>query len=151
MCELFVGVPLITFGLTSSVIGLLLLGCGLTVIRHAKVMHKQTIAKCKHVETYTKDRMNHIGTLPVKELDEYLTDLFMTKLELCAAQDVSIRDPSAAVILYGRALSEVITYLGEDNIHAIEYFYGKGYIEKWCAHRYRLMENRGSLPALFRK
>ena len=92
-----------------------------------------------------------IVTLSPKELDDYMGTLFGYCLELSSVERVAEKDPDAPVRLYGNTLNSFMEYLGEENIRALDYHYGAGYIERWAQMRYRLLENRGQLSKIINK
>lgn len=92
-----------------------------------------------------------IVTLSPKELDSYMATIFGYCLELSSIERVAEKDPDAPVRLYGNTLNSFMEYLGEENIKALDYHYGTGYLERWAQMRYRLLENRGQLSKIINK
>lgn len=100
----------------------------------------------KHVEeikTRTAEKYNKIATLSPTELDDYLGMLYGIVLEVAAITDISERDPDGSTNLYSSSLARMLAQLGERNIEAIEYYYGGGWVERWCELRYKYLENTG--------
>lgn len=89
--------------------------------------------------------------LSPKELDDYMGTIFGYCLELSSIERVTEKDPDAPVRLYGNTLNSFMEYLGEENIKALDYHYGEGYLERWAQMRYRLLENRGQLNKIIHK
>lgn len=93
----------------------------------------------------TQNSFNKIATLSVNELNDYLNSVFSQMIALSVDKDISSKDPNNAIILYAKSLEATILYLGPETIRAIEYYYGAGFIERWCESRYFIMERNGTL------
>lgn len=117
----------------------------------SKQYMKQTKDKVKKITEYTKNSNNKIGTLPIQELSQYLTQVFSLSIEIALAKDISDKDPNNAVVLYSKALERMLIYLGSDTIRAIEFYYGKGFVIRWCEANYMHLENTGHLATLMAK
>lgn len=129
---------------------LLILGIGLIFIGllyWAKARKILQVAKksAELVEKRTNMKFNRIATLSIHELDQYLADVYSMVLELSSVSNVSELDPKRDQNLYAYSITAMYEYLGSDTIDAIEYYYGKNFITKWCEYRYRILENRGVL------
>lgn len=114
--------------------------------------------KMKEAEAYVlaKKQQNDmqykkIISLTPKELDEYLGIVFGYFLEVNTVSRVSEKDPDASVKLYANTLSSMMSYIGEENIEALDYYYGSDYLSKWCELRYALLENRRILSPIINK
>lgn len=112
---------------------------------------KRAIKHAKLIDEYTRNKVNRIVTLPVKEFEEYLTKIYTQVLELSAAKDVSDKDPNASTILYARSIEKIMLYLGNETLEAIEYYYGKDFIIRWCEMRFKILENNGKLSGIISK
>lgn len=129
---------------------LLILGAGLIFIGllyWIKARRILEIAKksAELVEKRTNMKFNRIATMTTHELDQYLADIYSMVLEINSVSNVSEKDPKCNQNLYAYSITSMYEYLGSDTIDAIEYYYGKNFITKWCEYRYRILENRGIL------
>ena len=91
---------------------------------------------------------NKIAELPPDELSAYLNNIFFQQLELVADSKISTMDHAALEKLYGRSLVELINYLGEDTIDAIDSYYGNDYVQKYTKLIFEVMEKRNYLTLL---
>lgn len=114
--------------------------------------------KIKEAETYAANIKNQTDMkykkliqLTPKELDEYFGLIFGYFLELNSEARVSEKDPDATTKLYANTLSSMLEYIGEETISALDYYYGTGYVEKWCQLRYMLLENRRIMSKIINK
>lgn len=99
----------------------------------------------------TEEKYNKYASMPIEELDGVLMTLFACHLETASLTDVSENDPGAALSLYSVASENLLEYLGQETVDAIDYYYGKNYIVRWCELRYQLLENHGIVSRAVRK
>lgn len=126
---------------------LLLIGIGVVLVGVAYWLKARRILEdakksAERVEKRTNMKFNRIATMSMAELNQYLADVYSIALELSAVSFVSENDPKHTETLYACSVAAVHTYLGEETIAAIEYYYGRGFVIKWCEQHYRLLENR---------
>lgn len=135
---------LILLGAAAIVVSVRLVIVAMRMVRNAKL-------QVKKIDTATKNKFNKIATLTVSELDDYLTRVYVGQLEIAVMKDVSPRDPNNAVVLFAKSLEYMHVYIGEETIAALDYYYGVGYMDRWCKFRYQLLESSGQLSELVNK
>lgn len=118
---------------------------------HAKRTVDKAAKKAELIEKKTKAEFNKVACLSVRELDSYLGGVFTNMLLISSMKDYTPTDPNGAVILYAKSLEAMLVYLGEDTIAAIESYYGKGFVERWCEVRYKILNQNGSLANIARQ
>lgn len=119
--------------------------------RDAKKKRKEADEYAARIKKQTDEKYNKYISLTPSELDARLAVLFSSMLEICSVTSVSEKDPSRAEILYVKATERLLLYLGNESIEAIESYYGKGYIVRWCELQYQLLENHGDLSKILEK
>lgn len=120
--------------------------------KKAKEYHKAQEDLLKAAEIKTKKEYNKIATLPFKEFTDFLVVAFSRMLILSSDANVSESPgPNAHEELYMQALARLIEYLGEETVTAIEYYYGKGYLARWCKEAYRYLEYAGVATSIIKK
>ena len=82
------------------------------------------------------------------ELETYLAVKFSRCMEIEAITRISDVDPDRSTKLFAAALARLTDLLGADTIEAIEYYYGAGYINRFCEIGYRIMDQRGAINRL---
>lgn len=105
----------------------------------------------KETEVRTKKEYNKIATIKQSELNTLLAVTFARKLVLCSDQDISEKDPDAHEALLAHAQSAVIKFLGEETVAAIDYYYGKDYIHRWCHDAYLGLEHDMIASSIIKK
>lgn len=105
----------------------------------------------KKIKTRTDNKYNKYISLTPSELDARLSVIFSQQLELISLTKISEKDPDAAPLLYALAVERVIVYLGPETIEAINYYYGEGYVIRYCETMYKLLENRGIITNIIEK
>lgn len=103
------------------------------------------------IKKRTEEKYNKYAAMSVEELDNVLMLLFASHLETASLTDVAENDPNAAIKLYEKAVEQLTIYLSEDTISAIDYYYGKNYISKWCKLHFQLLENHGVISRIISK
>lgn len=149
---------MISFTIVSIVVSALFLVVGISFalaalcfLEHARQIKKKAIKMAKLVDKHTQNKVNRVISLPVNEFENYLFRVYSSMLEITSAKDVSDKDPNAITILYAKSLEAMIAYLGNETTEAIDYYYGKDYLYRWCELRFKLLENRGALPNIISK
>lgn len=133
------------------VTGAAAIAVSLYLVYKAKLMVKAAKLTVKKIDTRSKAGFNKIASLPVSEFNSFLTTAYSAVLEVAIVKDVSARDPNNAVVLFAKSLEYMHVYLGEETIHAINYYYGVGYLDRWCKLRYQILSNGGQLANLITK
>ena len=116
----------------------ILMGCARRRVKRAKKI-------VELINRKTKAEFNKIACLPVRELDAYLGGVYTNMLLISSMKDYTPTDPNGAVILYAKSLEAMLVYLGQETVHAIEYYYGEGFIERWCEVRFKILNQNGTL------
>lgn len=149
---------MISFTVVSLAVSMLLVVFGVTVLlsalcflEHARRIKQKAINMAKLVDKRTQNKVNRVISLSANEFENYLFRVYSSMLEVVSAKDVSDKDPNAITILYAKSLEAMITYLGSETVEAIDYYYGKDYLFRWCELRFKLLENRGTLPNIIAK
>ena len=136
---------LIAFGLAFSYIAF-------RYFKKGKEYHEAQEDLLKATEIKTKKEYNKIATLPFKEFTDFMIVTFARMLILASDANVSENPgPNAHEELYAQALARLIDYLGVETVAAIEYYYGKGYISRWCKEAYRYLENISVATSIIQK
>lgn len=102
----------------------------------------------KTLEIRSRKEYNKIATMSVQELHNFLNVIYARSLALAVYHQISKNDPDSVVSLYAKATENVMDYLGETNIKAIEYYYGDGYVSRWSLQTYELLEKRGIITSI---
>lgn len=97
------------------------------------------------------DKYNRYALLSPIDLHNTLVYIFAKQIELASARYITSEDKESAAKLYGYLVYEITTYLGSDNIDAIERYHGKGFILRWCELQYKILENSGVLAKVIDK
>lgn len=105
----------------------------------------------KKIKTRTDNKYNKYISLTPDELDQRLSLIFSQQLELVSLTKISEKDPDAPSVLYALALAEVLKYIGEESLRAIDYYYGDNYVVKFCETTYKLLENRSVISNVIAK
>lgn len=116
-------------------------------LRQAKKLKKQASITKKEIE---RD-YNKIATMSPEDLDNYLTRIMSMIIQITITTDIADNDPDAAAILYGHLALNIENYLGPETVEAIEYFYGKDYITRWCELTYNYLDSKGDLASIVKK
>lgn len=102
----------------------------------------------KMVKKNTEMQYNKIAALSPSDLDAYLIKMFSMCIMISSDTDVSERDPEARDKLYAYTATRMLKYLGNDTVDAIEYYYGEGFIIRWCEMRYNYLHRNNKLGAI---
>lgn len=105
----------------------------------------------KKLDQLVQNKYNRVALLNISEFDQYMTKVFSMCMELATKESVSEKDPDAAVKLFAKTLERVEVYLGTETITAIDYFYGKDFLIRWCEMRFNLLNSRMYLPKIIDK
>jgi len=116
-------------------------------INQAKKLKNQAAVTKKKIEM----EYNKIATMSPKDLDEYLTRIMSMIIQITITTDIAENDPDAAAILYGNLAIGIEKHLGPETVEAIEYFYGKDYITRWCELTYNFLDSGGELATMVRR
>ena len=124
------------------VTGVILLVCGFIFMSHARKYKKMQEELVKKIEIRTKKEYNKIALMSPKDLNTYLTQTFAKMLEVESQARVSEKDFEATTKLFAYSLVALMDFLGPETIDAIDYYYGKDYVQRWAQYSYRLIEAR---------
>lgn len=102
------------------------------------------------VKTETERKYNKIATMPPNDLEAYLSKIFAISVARASDTDVSDNDPDAASKLFFKTSERLINYLGPETVEAIEYYYGKDYIIRWCEMNYMNLTRNGVLAKIIK-
>ena len=127
--EMFLCTLLIVLSLISA--GLIMALSEIYFVTQRKSEELDTVKKALKASPEIYKHLKII-TLSPKDLDDYMGTIFGYCLELSSVERVAEKDPDAPVRLYGNTLNSFMEYLGEENIKALDYHYGTGYIERWA-------------------
>ena len=120
----------------------------------SEALEQEREALLNHIEDkeeYLAMKNKKIISLTPDQLDNYLGMIFGNCLEIASATKVSERDPNATETLYTYALKDMMEYVGEEQLIALDYYYGEGFLEKWCQMRFNLLNLRGMLNPVIKK
>lgn len=109
--------------------------------REAENNNKVVNEQAEQIKKYTSMEQNKYASMTLSELEPVLQSLYSQQLSIISAQLISENDPNARDILYAKSLEAMITYLGPETIEALDYYYGKNFITRWCETKYFLLEN----------
>ena len=115
---------------------------------HLIAMTLAARARVKDIEKRTAEKYNKFVAMSQPELEEYLVKTYSVLLELTCMTMVSDKDPDVVGKLYGNSLIQMLDYLGNSTVKALDYYYGEGYIERWCEVRYKFLENTGVIHSI---
>ena len=101
-------------------------------------MQKQLLIEA---ETRVKRQYNKIAMLSVKDLNTYLAGIFARYMELNGELNTT-RDNLVYERLFAEVQADVLTFIGDETLAAIEYYYGEGYVEKWSKLAFLILEKR---------
>ena len=114
--------------------------------------------KLKEIDVYQNEmkkrtdmQYKKLISLTPSQLDEYLGMIFGYFLELESVTKISEQDPDGATKLYAGVLKRMFDYIGTDTVEALDYYYGTGFLERWCEVRYSLLENRRILSPILKQ
>lgn len=127
-------------------------------LRQTLIFRKYAKFSAEKAKKYEQQRKKEIDekynmyiSLTPDELDHRLVRIFSRSLELASVTFVSKNDPDAAPKLYAKAVEKTLVFIGDESIAAIDRYYGKDYVIKWCELAYALIENKGLLSKLIDK
>ena len=138
------GVVLLVWGIVLFIIGAAIVAGGVLYYRKGKEYHDMKKALLIEAERRVKLQYNKIAMLPVKDLNTYLAGIFSRYIELDGEFN-TIRDNQVQEKLFTDVQADVLKFLGDETVHAIEYYYGDRYIEKWTGLAYLILEKRRKL------
>ena len=121
---------------------------GCLFVASARRYNAEAEKMVKAAELRIQRQYNRIATMPYGEFNDYIIASFAKSLEIVSYQDISKLDPDGAVTLYALAVEQMLKYIGDETIEAIEYYYGKEYITRWTLLAYQLLEKRGIITAV---
>lgn len=130
------------------------IGCayvGFRFMMQARDAKKKAEDVVRTVEIRVKKEHNKFATLSQDELNSVLMVLFARKLVLSSDQEISEKETDAHEKLLAHAQSAVIEFLGEETVSAIEYYYGKNYIHRWCHEAYLVLEHDRIASSIIKK
>lgn len=142
-----IGLTLIIWGVVLLVIGGVVITFGVKFFLAAK-QYKEDMEKSAEIaDKRLRKGYNRIATMEVEKLHSYLSTIFTRCLEITIDKDISKKDPDAVVALMPLAEEQMMLYLGDETIEAIEYYYGLNYIHRWVELSYRILEKRGIISS----
>lgn len=147
MSELWL-VPLVIWLLIGIVAFIVIDIMDVKLCKHLIRMNRNAKKKIELIEKRTAEKYNKLAAMSQPELDSYLTKTYSVVLEITCATLISGNDPDAMDKLYGNSLIRMLEYIGQESIDALDYYYGKGYVDKWCELRYAFLENSGVIHTL---
>lgn len=131
---------------------LILLSWGAVKIFLSMIDMKKKLKKyVQLIKERTNMQYNKYIALSPQDLNSLLCTIFAAQLELSSTTQISELDPDRAAKLYLHATEGMIAYIGKESIDAINYYYGKDYIFRWCEMKYRLLENHGVIKRVIAK
>ena len=142
------GITLIIWGVSLIGIGAVVIFWGIRFLKTAKAIKKDTEIAAMVADKRLRDQYNRIATLPVTEFHNFLATMFSRCMETMTDQEVSTKDPNGKLVLYTKALEDLLLYLGPETISAIDYYYGKDYIIRWASNAFKLLEKRGIVKTM---
>lgn len=113
--------------------------------------NKLAKAHVQMVKQQTELRYNRIATMKPEELEAYLSTIFAKMVSLAYDADVSDKDPDIAGKLFFKSTERMITYLGSETIDAIEFYYGKDYVFRWCQLNYTYLSKSGVVQKILKE
>lgn len=125
--------------------------CGIILIKHGRRYKKMQEDLVKAVEIRTKKEYNKIALMSPQDLSAYLTQSFAKMLELESQASISEKDPDATTKLFAVSLAALLRFLGDETVAAIDYYYGKDYVQRWAEYSYRLIEARRLTDSVINK
>ena len=131
---------------------LILLSWGVVKVFLSMVELKKKLKKYVQLMKHRTDmQYNKYIALSPQDLNNLLCSIFAAQLELSSTTQISELDPDRAAKLYLHATEGTGAYIGKESIDAINYYYGKDYIFRWCEMKYRLLENHGVIKKVIAK
>ena len=142
------GLGLFVIGSVCIVVGVIFLYISLKTM-HAVLRYKKRVKQqIKQLDKQVQNKYNKIISLSVTEFESYLTKVYAICMEQAAAEGSTDKDPNAAIKLHAKTLERVQVYLGDEICRAIDYFYGKDYLVRWCEMRFNFLNTRMQLPGI---
>ena len=130
---------------------IMLIGANIKLLYNLIDLNKKSKKFAKMVVERTKNKVSKIGSLSPTELDEYLSKLYSGFLITSTDISISEKDPYADGKLYAISVQAMLDFLGPETLNAIDYYYGKGYVIRWCEFRYKWLDNQGLLTQIINK
>lgn len=140
-------VAMLIWGIVLLILGLAMFVIGYLYLKKGKMYHDTKRAMLIEAEQRVKLQYNKIATMTPNQLTVYLGGIFSRYLELNGELN-SEHDNTILERLFTQTQADLLEYLGQDTVNAIEYYYGSGYIEKWCQLAYFLLEKRKRLSGI---
>lgn len=150
MMELWL-IPLIIWLLIGIVVVIVVGMMCVKLCWHLIIMNLEAHEHVKEIKKRTAEKYNKFVAMSQSELEEYLVKTYSLILELTCAKLISAKDPDAMDKLYGNSFSEMLKYLGQPTIDALDYYYGTKYIDRWCELRFKYLENTGIIHSLMER
>ena len=148
---MFMAIPAVCWLFIGVVFFILLCGLNIKLFYHLIQLNIDAREHVKMIKERTAKQYNKFIGLSPDELDQFLAKIYSFELELAAVSNISEKDPSAEEKVYETAKEAVLDYLGSETISAIDYYYGTGYVIRWCELRFRYLENTGILKQIIDK
>ena len=130
---------------------ILLIGANIKLAYNLIDLNKKAKKFAEMVVKRTQNKVSKIGSLSPTELDEYLSKLYSGFLITVTEISISEKDPYADGKLYAASVQAMLDFLGPETLRAIEYYYGEGYVIRWCEFRYKWLDNQGLLTQIINK
>ena len=100
-------------------------------------------------EKHLKDKLNRIVSMDPMDLQNYIKYQFHRALEVEANARISHNDKDRKERLYFYAMIRVYEHFGTDTVEAMNFYYGKEYLDRICLFHYRFLdETRGLIDKL---
>ena len=142
-----IGTILLVWGIVLFIVGTAILITGILYYRKGKAYHDAQKALLVEAEKRVKLQYNKIATLSPDKLNVYIGGIFSRYLELNGELGTT-KDNLVLERLFAGVQADVLDFLGEDTIAAIEYYYGANYVEKWSKLAYLILEKRRKLGGI---
>jgi len=138
---------------TFATLIILLILCWITVkVFWVGVQVKKRAEKyAETIKLRTDRQYNKYASLTIMELEPILRAAYSQQLALASALAVTIKDPNAVDLLYTKSVDGLLVYLGQETIDALNYYYGDGFILRWCETQFKLLENEGIISEIIAK
>ena len=138
-----IGITLLLWGIGVLIAAIIILVFALKFLVAARKTKEEMDEAAKKADVRLMKQYNRIATLEVEQLHTFLTRMFSSCLEIVSDREISTKDPDSEITLYTLAVQELLLYLGEETIAAIDYYYGHNYIMRWTDNRYKILAKRG--------
>lgn len=143
-----IGIMLFVWGVLFFTMSVVVFWYACKFMKAAKKNKAMIDEMVKTAEIRLQRQYNRIATMPTSEFHEFLATAFSKAIEVVSYRDISKNDPDGSVSLYTLAVEEMLKYIGQETIEAVDYYYGKNYIPRWCFISYKLLEKRGVVTSV---